>query len=90
MNISFVDLRTQYTSLKLQRDPAIQGVLERTEFILGKEQVYCLNNGFTMIQFFKNLINPLCPDAGFGCRLLMNSSMGEISSGTLRALSSCG
>jgi len=37
VNIPFVDLKTQYTFLKLQMDPAIQGVLERSAFILGPE-----------------------------------------------------
>jgi dTDP-4-amino-4,6-dideoxygalactose transaminase len=37
MNIPFVDLKAQYTSLKPQIDTAIQGVLDRTAFILGPE-----------------------------------------------------
>jgi len=37
MNVRFIDLKAQYTSLKPQIDAAIQGVLDRTAFILGKE-----------------------------------------------------
>jgi len=37
MNVPFVDLKIQYASLKPQMDAAIQGVLERAAFILGKE-----------------------------------------------------
>jgi dTDP-4-amino-4,6-dideoxygalactose transaminase len=37
MNVPFVDLKAQYTSLKPQMDAAIQSVLERTAFILGRE-----------------------------------------------------
>ncbi len=37
MNVPFVDLKAQYTSLKPQMDATIQSVLDRTAFILGKE-----------------------------------------------------
>lgn len=37
MTIPFVDLKAQYYSLKPQMDAAIQSVLERTAFIMGKE-----------------------------------------------------
>jgi dTDP-4-amino-4,6-dideoxygalactose transaminase len=37
MNVPLVDLKAQYASLKPQIDAAIQGVLDRTAFILGKE-----------------------------------------------------
>jgi dTDP-4-amino-4,6-dideoxygalactose transaminase len=37
MNVPFVDLRAQYASLKPQMDTAIQSVLDRTAFILGRE-----------------------------------------------------
>ncbi len=37
MNVPFVDLKTQYKSLKPQMDLAIQGVLDRAAFVLGKE-----------------------------------------------------
>jgi dTDP-4-amino-4,6-dideoxygalactose transaminase len=37
MNISFVDLKAQYRSLKPEMDAAIQNVLDRTAFIMGAE-----------------------------------------------------
>lgn len=37
MSIPFVDLRTQYMALKKEIDEAIQGVIDKTDFILGKE-----------------------------------------------------
>jgi dTDP-4-amino-4,6-dideoxygalactose transaminase len=37
VNVPFVDLKTQYTSLKPQMDAAVQGVLERAAFILGRQ-----------------------------------------------------
>lgn len=37
MHIPFVDLKAQYTALKAQMDAAIQSVLDRTAFVLGKE-----------------------------------------------------
>jgi len=37
MNVPFVDLKAQYTTLKSQMDAAIQSVLDQTAFILGKE-----------------------------------------------------
>ena len=37
MNVPLVDLKAQYSSLKPQMDAAIQSVLDRTAFILGKE-----------------------------------------------------
>jgi dTDP-4-amino-4,6-dideoxygalactose transaminase len=37
MNVPFVDLKAQYTSLKPQMDAAIQSVLDRSAFILDKE-----------------------------------------------------
>jgi dTDP-4-amino-4,6-dideoxygalactose transaminase len=37
MSVPFVDLKTQYHSLKPQIDDAIQSVLERSAFIMGKE-----------------------------------------------------
>jgi dTDP-4-amino-4,6-dideoxygalactose transaminase len=36
MNVPFVDLKTQYLSLKTEMDAAIQGVLENTAFVGGK------------------------------------------------------
>jgi len=36
MNVPFVDLKTQYKSLKSEIDPAIQAVLDNTAFIGGK------------------------------------------------------
>ena len=37
MNISLVDLKAQYLSIKDEIDAAIQGVIDRGEFILGQE-----------------------------------------------------
>jgi dTDP-4-amino-4,6-dideoxygalactose transaminase len=37
MSVPFVDLKAQYAALKPQMDAAIQSVLDRTAFILGKE-----------------------------------------------------
>ncbi len=37
MNVPFVDLKAQYVSLKPQMDAAIQSVLDRAAFILGRE-----------------------------------------------------
>jgi len=37
MSVPFVDLKTQYHSLKPQMDEAIQSVLERSAFVMGKE-----------------------------------------------------
>jgi len=37
MSVPFVDLKTQYHSLKPQMDDAIQSVLERSAFVMGKE-----------------------------------------------------
>jgi dTDP-4-amino-4,6-dideoxygalactose transaminase len=37
MNVPFVDLKAQYASLKPAMDAAIQSVLDRTAFILGRE-----------------------------------------------------
>lgn len=37
MNVPFVDLKAQYRSLKPEMDAAIQRVLDRTAFVLGKE-----------------------------------------------------
>jgi dTDP-4-amino-4,6-dideoxygalactose transaminase len=37
MNVPFVDLKAQYASLKPQMDTAIQSVLDRAAFILGKD-----------------------------------------------------
>jgi len=37
MNVPFVDLKTQYNSLKNEIDTAIQSVIERTAFIKGEE-----------------------------------------------------
>jgi len=37
MNVPFVDLKTQYNSLKNEIDAAIQSVIERTAFIKGEE-----------------------------------------------------
>jgi dTDP-4-amino-4,6-dideoxygalactose transaminase len=37
MTIPFVDLKSQYRSLKPQMDAAIQSVLDRTAFVMGKE-----------------------------------------------------
>lgn len=36
MNIPFVDLKTQYQTIKEEVDVAVNGVLERTDFILGQ------------------------------------------------------
>lgn len=37
MGVPFVDLKTQYRALKPEMDRAVQSVLERTAFIMGKE-----------------------------------------------------
>lgn len=37
MNVPFVDLNTQYQSIKSEIDPAITAVINRSAFILGKE-----------------------------------------------------
>jgi dTDP-4-amino-4,6-dideoxygalactose transaminase len=37
MPVPFVDLKTQYHFLKPQMDDAIQSVLERSAFVMGKE-----------------------------------------------------
>ncbi len=36
MNVPFVDLRANYQSIKADADPAVMGVMERCDFILGK------------------------------------------------------
>ena len=37
MTIPFVDLKTQYQTLKPQIDAALQSVLERSAYIMGQE-----------------------------------------------------
>ena len=36
MQVSFLDLKIQYKSIKSEIDPAIQNILDNTAFVLGK------------------------------------------------------
>ncbi len=55
MNVPFVDLKTQYNSLKNEIDNAIQSIIERTAFIKGQE-IEEFENAFAKKNEVKNCI----------------------------------